>query len=92
MATERRISIEGADEQLLAGVNDTNLTTLAQHCDVRVVLRHDELILSGPRSAVDRASPAAHRMVRFARMQRDFDAVDRGAVHPGRRGRAGASR
>ena len=76
MATERRISIEGADEQLLAGVNDSNLTTLAQQCDVRVVLRHDELILSGPPSAVDRASPAARRMIRFARMRRDFDAID----------------
>ncbi|MFV1988031.1 MAG: PhoH family protein [Gemmatimonadota bacterium] len=76
MATERRISIDGADEQLLAGVNDSNLNTLARQCEVRVVLRRDELILSGPSAAVDRASPAARRMVRFARLRRDFDAMD----------------
>jgi len=76
VATERRISIDGADEQLLAGVNDSNLNTLARRCEVRVVLRRDELILSGPSAAVDRASPAAQRMVRFARMRRDFDAID----------------
>jgi len=75
-ATERRLSIEGADEQLLAGVNDSNLNALARVCDIRVVLRHDEMILSGPRSSVDLASPAARRMIRFARMRRGFDAVD----------------
>ena len=76
VATERRLSIEGADQQLLAGVNDANLTTLARHCDIRVVLRHEHLILSGPRPDVDRASPAARRMIRYARLRRPFDAVD----------------
>ena len=76
VATERRLSIEGADQQLLAGVNDSNLTTLARHCDIRVVLRREEMILSGPRADVDRASPTAQRMVRYARLRRPFDAVD----------------
>nr|WP_310784957.1 PhoH family protein [Candidatus Palauibacter polyketidifaciens] len=76
MATERRLSIEGADQQLLAGVNDSNLTTLARHCDIRVVLRRDEMILSGPQADVDRASPTARRMIRYARLRRPFDAVD----------------
>ena len=76
VATERRLSIEGADQQLLAGVNDSNLTTLARHCDIRVVLRHDHMILSGPRADVDRASPTARRMIRYARLRRPFDAVD----------------
>ena len=76
VATERRLSIEGADQQLLAGVNDSNLTTLARHCDIRVVLRHDHMILSGPRADVDRASPTAQRMIRYARLRRPFDAVD----------------
>ena len=75
-AKERRLSIEGADQQLLAGVNDSNLTTLARHCDIRVVLRRDEMILSGPRVDVDRASPTARRMIRYARLRRPFDAVD----------------
>ncbi len=74
--TERRLSIDGADQQLLAGVNDSNLTTLARHCDIRVVLRREELVLSGPAPDVDRASPAARVMVRYARMRRPFDAVD----------------
>ncbi|WP_419161034.1 PhoH family protein [Candidatus Palauibacter sp.] len=76
VATERRLSIEGADQQLLAGVNDSHLTTLARHCDIRVVLRHDEMILSGPQADVDRASPTARRMIRYARLRRPFDAVD----------------
>ncbi|WP_420634250.1 PhoH family protein [Candidatus Palauibacter sp.] len=76
VATERRLSIEGADQQLLAGVNDSNLTTLARQCDIRVVLRHDEMILSGPQADVDRASPPARRMIRYARLRRPFDAVD----------------
>jgi len=57
-------------------VNDSNLNVLARQCDVRVVLRGDELILSGPREGVDRASPAARRMIRYARMRRPYDAVD----------------
>ncbi|WP_423928374.1 PhoH family protein [Candidatus Palauibacter sp.] len=76
VATERRLSIEGADQQLLAGVNDSNLTTLARHCDIRVVLRHDHMILSGPRADIDRASPTAQCMIRYARLRRPFDAVD----------------
>ena len=76
VATERRLSIEGADQQLLVGVNDSNLTTLARHCDIRVVLRRDEMILSGPQADVDRASPTARRMIRYARLRRPFDAVD----------------
>ena len=76
VATERRLSIEGADQQLLAGVNDSNLTTLARHCDIRVVLRREEMILSGPQADVDRASPTARRMIRYARLRRPFDAVD----------------
>ena len=74
--TERRLSVEGADQQLLAGVNDSNLNVLARQCDIRVVLRGDEMILSGPREGVDRASPAARRMIRYARMRRPYDAVD----------------
>ena len=76
VATERRLSIEGADQQLLAGVNDSNLTTLARRCDIRVVLRHDHMILSGPRADIDRASPTAQCMIRYARLRRPFDAVD----------------
>ncbi len=92
-AKERRLSIEGADQQLLAGVNDSNLTTLARHCDIRVVLRRDEMILSGPQADVDRASPAARRMIRYARLRRPFDAVDvERLLEVRREGRDGARR
>ncbi len=73
---ERRLSIEGADQQLLAGVNDANFVTLARRCDIRVVLRRDKMVLSGPPAAVQRASPAAQRMIRYARLRRSLDAVD----------------
>lgn len=92
-AKERRLSIEGADQQLLAGVNDSNLTTLARHCDIRVVLRRDEMILSGPQADVDRASPTARRMIRYARLRRPFDAVDvERLLEVRREGRDGARR
>jgi len=73
---ERHLSIDGADQQLLAGVNDLNFTTLARQCDIRVVLRRETLILSGRATDVDVASRAALRMIRYARMRRAFDAVD----------------
>ncbi len=73
---ERHLSIDGADQQLLAGVNDLNFTTLARQCDIRVVLRRETLILSGRAMDVDVASRAALRMIRYARMRRQFDAVD----------------
>ena len=76
VATELRLSIEGADQQLLAGAGDANLTALARHCDIRVVLRHERMILSGPQADIDRAAPAARRMIKYARMRRDFDARD----------------
>jgi len=70
------LSLDGADQQLLAGVNDSNLMALARACDLRVVLRHDELILSGLPASIAQASPAARKMIRMARMRRDFDALD----------------
>jgi phosphate starvation-inducible PhoH-like protein len=73
---EHRFSITGADQLLLAGVNDAHLTALAQRCECRVVLRRDELILSGHPDAVGRAAPAAERMIRLAKMERSFDVAD----------------
>jgi phosphate starvation-inducible PhoH-like protein len=73
---EHRFSIAGADQLLLAGVNDVHLTALARRCDCRVVLRRDELILSGRTDAVGRAASAAERMIRLARMERSFDEAD----------------
>ena len=73
---QREVPADGADELLLAGVNDIHLKTLARLADVRVILRRDRLILSGPVEAVERSVPVARRMVRMARLQRSFSAAD----------------
>ena len=70
------MSAEGADPLLLAGVNDAHLNDLARLCGCRVILRSDQLILSGPPDAVERCLPAARKMVRRARMRRPFERQD----------------
>ena len=73
---QREVPAEGADELLLAGVNDEHLKTLSRLADLRVILRRDRLILSGSQEAVERSVPVARRMVRLARLQRSFDTGD----------------
>jgi len=73
---QRDVPADGADELLLAGVNDIHLKTLARLADVRVILRRDRLILSGPSGGVERGLPVARRMVRLARLERPFTAAD----------------
>lgn len=73
---QREVPAEGADELLLAGVNDEHLKTLSRLADLRVILRRDKLILSGAHDAVEKSIPVARRMVRLARLQRRFDVGD----------------
>src|SRR5512136_1213987 len=73
---EHRLSAEGADYLLLAGVNDNNLQELARLSRSRVILRGDHLILSGDVADVERALPVAERMVQQARIGREFDTED----------------
>lgn len=73
---QREVPADGADELLLAGVNDVHLKTLSKLADLRVILRRDKLILSGPPEAVERSVPVARRMIRLARLQRGFDSGD----------------
>ena len=73
---QRDVAADGADELLLAGVNDAHLKTLSKLADLRVILRRDKLILSGSSEAVERSLPVARRMVRMARLQRSFDSGD----------------
>jgi phosphate starvation-inducible protein PhoH and related proteins len=70
---EHRLTAEGADYLLLAGVNDANLLELARLANIRVVLRGDHLILSGEIADVERAVPVAERMIQNARMAQPFD-------------------
>jgi phosphate starvation-inducible PhoH-like protein len=73
---QREVPADGADELLLAGVNDAHLKALSKLADLRVILRRDKLILSGPQEAVERSVPVARRMVRLARLQRGFSSAD----------------
>jgi phosphate starvation-inducible protein PhoH and related proteins len=72
---EHRLSAEGADYLLLAGVNDAHLQELARLSNCRVILRGDHMILSGEVADVERLAGVAERLIQLARMSRPF-AVD----------------
>lgn len=73
---EHRLTAEGADFLLLAGVNDANLQELARLSGCRVILRGDDLILSGGVADVERTVPVAERLIQHARMSRPFSTDD----------------
>jgi phosphate starvation-inducible PhoH-like protein len=73
---QRRLEAEGADQLMLAGVNDAYLSALARLGNVRVVLRGEYLVLSGPADAVEASVPIARQMIRRARLRKAFDADD----------------
>jgi phosphate starvation-inducible PhoH-like protein len=73
---EHRLDAEGADQLLLAGVNDANFQELASLFGIRVVLRGDQLVLSGDLSGVERAIPVGHHIIELARLRVPFDAGD----------------
>ena len=73
---EHRLDAEGADQQMLAGINDANLQELAKASGCRVILRGDHLILSGEVNDVERTVPVAQRLIDLAKTGQDFDADD----------------
>ncbi len=73
---QHRIPAEGADPLSLSGVNDSNLTELGRLAGLRVVLRDDHLLLSGPLPAVERAVPVAQHLVELARTGVPFASDD----------------
>ncbi len=75
---QHRLSTEGADPLLLAGVNDSHLLELARIGGLRVVMRHDHLLLSGPASEVEKIVPVAQHMIDLARSGAPFTAHDIG--------------
>ena len=75
---EHRLEAEGADQLLLAGVNDTNFQELARTFDIRVVLRGDHVVLSGDQESVERAIPVALHLIELARLRVPFDVSDIG--------------
>lgn len=63
-----RMSIEGADSLLLAGVNDVNLLELQRALGVRASLRGDVLTLHGSPEQVERAAPVVQGLIDLARI------------------------
>jgi phosphate starvation-inducible PhoH-like protein len=66
--SQHRISTEGADPLLLAGVNDGNLVELERALGVRVSLRGDTLTLGGTSEQIERATPVVQGLIDLARM------------------------
>lgn len=71
-----RVSVEGADQLLLAGVNDANLVELARVTGTRVALRGDALMITGDGEVLARAEAIASAMVSLARDGRGVTADD----------------
>jgi phosphate starvation-inducible protein PhoH and related proteins len=63
-----RLSAEGADPLILAGVNDANLHELQRALGVRVSLRGDTLTLGGTSEQIERATPVVQGLIDLARM------------------------
>lgn len=66
-SSSARVSVEGADMQMLAGVNDGNLVELGRITGTRVALRGDSLTIAGDAEAVSRAETLATAMVMIVR-------------------------
>ncbi len=65
---QHRLTTEGADLLLFAGVNDANLIELQRATGVRATLRGDLLLLGGSVEQVERAAAVAQGMLELARM------------------------
>jgi phosphate starvation-inducible protein PhoH and related proteins len=65
---QTRMSAEGADPLLFAGVNDSNLLELQRSLGIRVSLRGEAVTLSGPPEQVERAGPVVQGLLDLARM------------------------
>jgi phosphate starvation-inducible PhoH-like protein len=67
-ATVQRLTVEGADPLLFAGVNDGNLLELQRVFGVRASLRGDILTIAGTPEQVERALPVVQGLVELARL------------------------
>lgn len=71
-----RVSVEGADLQMLAGVNDGNLKELERATGARVALRGDHLSMTGDADAIGRAESVAAALVALVRDGKAVSADD----------------
>ncbi len=65
---QQRLSAEGADPLLFAGVNDANLLELQRTLGIRVSFRGDGVTLSGPADQLERATLIVQGLLDLARM------------------------
>jgi phosphate starvation-inducible protein PhoH and related proteins len=73
---QHRLSTEGADPLLLAGVNDANLLALEKALGVKVLLRGDAITLGGSYEQVERATSVVQGMLDLTRMGEAVTADD----------------
>ena len=66
--SSNKLSAEGADPLLLAGVGDANLLELQRSLGVRVGFRGDTLTIGGTVEQLERATPVVQGMIDLARM------------------------
>ena len=71
-----RVSVEGADMQMLAGVGDSNLVELGRATGTRVALRGDSLMITGDPDNLARAESLAMAMVMLVREGKTLSADD----------------
>ena len=64
----QRLSAEGADPLLFAGVNDANLLELQRTLGVRVSFRGDAVTVTGAAEQLERATPVVQGLLDLARM------------------------
>jgi phosphate starvation-inducible PhoH-like protein len=65
---QQRLSAEGADPLLFAGVNDANIVELQRTLGVRVSFRGDAVTLLGPADQVERAALVVQGLLDLARV------------------------
>lgn len=75
-AQTRRLSTEGVDLLLLAGVGDANLSELQRIYPIRVTLRGDAMTLMGTAEAVEKAAGVAQRMLDAAKQRTALEPDD----------------
>ncbi len=71
-----RLSTEGADPLLLAGVNDANMLELERLLGLRVSFRGDALALTGTAEQLERGVPVGQGMIDLVRMGEAVTADD----------------
>ncbi|MGD1048825.1 MAG: hypothetical protein ABR899_08765, partial [Candidatus Krumholzibacteriaceae bacterium] len=62
----RVVSIAGIDPIKLLGVEDRNLRLIEEHFDERVVVRGDEIIISGPPRRIEQLTRVFERLIELA--------------------------